>query len=347
MTRVTYLPPLRADPTAVYQRYYLIGLDAAASLRIGSEPALCRLIPHLPLEVKVLSHYQRALAKLGGKPPAPNSGLTGRYVAELGGKSIRFAVDARDSSPIQDDDVLEWSDVYFKANRWPSAEYDPKVLPIVNGNGVLTPRRIEFLRSLRRHEKGIDFAFISAIWGGREHNVRLFEHLARLECSKELLAIFPAGSDERENRSFAARLEPAGVPCASSRMTPRKLWRKLARARVVMVRPGMHLCHPWRVLDLLCMGACIVYDSVPPPRWPVPLEEGVHYVDCGLERPDDGAPAPDERYGRLVPTVAGLLADPERMARLRGNAARYFDEHAAPEKVAAYLLATLRARAGA
>jgi hypothetical protein len=119
---------------------------------------------------------------------------------------------------------------------------------------------------------------------------------------------------------------------------PRELWRRLARARLVPFRAGKHLCWSWRTIDLLAMGACIVFDALPPPRWPVPIEPGVHVADCGIARPEDTEAAPESEYERVPATVERLLAAPREQQALREAAARYFDEFAAPAKVAEHVL---------
>jgi hypothetical protein len=93
------------------------------------------------------------------------------------------------------------------------------------------------------------------------------------------------------------------------------------------------------MLDQLAMGAAILYDSCPPPRWPVPFEEGIHYEDCGIVRPPDTSAAPETEYGKVPVAVGRLLDRPDHLPALQDAAARYFDEHAAPERVADYLLA--------
>jgi hypothetical protein len=73
----------------------------------------------------------------------------------------------------------------------------------------------------------------------------------------------------------------------------------------------------------------------------VPLEAGVHVADCGIARPDDTEAAPDEEYDKVEPAVEALLSEPARAAELRRAAAAYFDEHAAPGRVARYVLGAL------
>ena len=270
-------------------------------------------------------------------PSGSGEAWVGRYVCD----GVRFAIDGHDRREVKDPEALEWADVYFKANRWPGDAYDPKVLPVVNGNGLLDRGKIAHLRALRRAPKEVDVAYVSNVWGGREHSLRVFERLAGLDCSKDLLAIFPEGFPPEEDAENMERLRAAGVPVTRDPLAPRELWRRLARARLVPMRAGKHLCWSWRTIDLLAMGACIVFDALPPPRWPVPIEPGVHVADCGIARPEDTEAADEAEYEKVPAAVARLLAAPEEQRALREAAARYFDECAAPAAVARYVLASL------
>jgi hypothetical protein len=333
VARLTYLAPPDVDGALAYQRYYLLGLARRVRLRLAGLPLAARLVPGADARVRA------ALRLRGG---SEHTGYVGRYVAADG---TTFAIDARDNHAILDEDrdVFDWSDVYFKANRWPSAEYDAKVLPIVNGNGLLGFRELERLRALRAQRKDVDVVFVSRVWGGREHNVRLFEELARLGVRAELRPILPRGADPAEDAAFTERLRAAGVATSYDAVPRDELWRLLARARVVVFRSGRHLCIPWRMIDLLAMGACILFDAPPLPQWPAPLERGVQYADLGIERPAYGTI--DEReYEKVAPAVRELLADERRQAELRAAAARYYDEHAAPERVADYVLDAVASR---
>ena len=338
--RIDYFPPQLPDTWLAYQRYYAIGLEMVAErLRIhhpavGLIPGVDNKMLALVLSGKI---RQRISAADGGRS------LVGRYAAQLNGRTVKFAIDPRDSHPIYDPEILEWSDVFFKSNRWPTVEYDAKVLPIVNGNGFVGQRQIRLLKRLRDHPKDLDLVFISTLRGGIEHNVRLFEELAKLDCNKELLAIFPPGFDDQTRAVLGKRLASAGVPIGGH-LPLKTLWRTLARAKVVFSRSGHHLCIPWRMIDVLCMGACIAYDAPPIPQWPEPLLPDVHYANCGtLDRSNpDSATA---HYERLLPTLEGLLHDTERIESLRHAARTYFDEHAAPERVADYVVRTLASRA--
>jgi hypothetical protein len=320
---VTFLAPRRVGRTIGSQKYYLLGLEEAARLRVRGLPP----VPGVRAKVSLAYRFGRG----------DGEAWVGRY--ESGG--VRFAIDAHDGREVRDPEALAWSDVYFKANRWPEDGHDPKVLPIVNGNGLLDRGRIERLRSLRGSPKEVDVAYLSNVWGGREHSLRVFERLAALDCSKDLLAIFPEGFPAAEDEENMARLRAAGVPVTREPVRPEELWRRLAQARLVPFRAGKHLCWSWRTIDLLAMGACVVFDALPPPRWPVPIEPGVHVADCGIARPGDTEAAPEAEYDKVPATIEALLGAPDEQRTLREAAGRYFDEHAAPAQVARSILERL------
>ena len=325
MTEVTFRAPPRAGRTIGYQKYYLLGLEEVGRLRVrGLAP-----VPGVRAKVSLAYRFPRGTDEV----------YVGRY--ESGG--VRFAIDGHDRREVRDPEALAWSDVYFKANRWPGDAYDPKVVPIVNGNGLLDCGKIERLRALRDAPKEVDVAYVSNVWGGREHSLRVFERLAELDCSKDLLAIFPEGFPPEEDDANMERLGAAGIPVTREPVRPAELWRRLARARLVLFRAGKHLCWSWRTIDLLAMGACIVFDALPPPRWPVPIEPGVHVADCGIARPEDTEAAPEPEYAKVPEPIERLLAAPAEQRALREAAARYFDDHAAPDAVARYVLASIGA----
>jgi len=337
---VTMLLPEPIDALLYYQRYYVIGFERAGSIRF-SPSSLSSLLAGSPSRqlTRLVQIHSRLRRLLGRRSPG-DSWPVGRYVVAAPRGPINVAIDAFDNHRVPVPALVGWSDVYFKANYWPSADYDRKVRPIVSGNGSVTPRDLDRARSLRAVEKDIDVTFISNVWGGREHNVRLFEQLAALDCRAELLAVFPGGWKDEETRALADRLRSAGVAVSDRPMRRDVLWRTLARSRLVMFRPGVHGCMPWRTIDLLCMGACIVLDGVPLPRWPVPLEPGVHYASCGIPRSESGVVDRAE-YEKVGQTIRQLLDAPAEQERFRHNAAAYYDAHAAPECVARYVLETV------
>ena len=343
LTGIALLLPEPIDELLYYQRYYVMGFERVGSVRFSPRP-LASLLPGAPSHqlTRMVQGHSRVRKLMGLRSP-DDAWTVGRYVVATGQGDVNVGIDAFDNHRIWLPAIVDWSDIYFKANYWPSAGYDRKVMPIVSGNGSVTHRDLDRARMLRHVDKDMDVTFISNVWGGREHNVRLFEALAELECSKELLAIFPGGRKDHESRALAARLEAVGVPTADRSVSRDQLWSAMARSRLVMFRSGVHGCMPWRTIDLLCMGACIVLDGVPAPQWPVPLQPGVHYASCGIARSDSGTPEAGE-YAKVRQTIEGLLGRPWEQARLRRSAAEYYDAHAAPEQVARYVLATIAAR---
>jgi hypothetical protein len=327
VTSVRFTYPRDAGRAVAYQRYYLLGFEDAASVRVEGAPLPVRLAPGVTNKSRVA--YR--LARDSG------AGHVGCYLA----RDIRFAIDAHDGRAVFDPATLDWADVYFKAARWPGDSYDPKVVPIVNGNGLLDRRHIARLRTLRDKPKTVDVTYISNVWAGREHSLRVFERLAALDCTKDLLAILPEGFPAEEDEANEARLRAMGVPVTRRPLAPRELWERLAQARLVPLRAGKHLCYSWRTIDLLAMGACIVFDAMPPPRWPVPLEPGVHVADCGIPRPENTDAAAEREYDRVPREIERLLGSPREQQDLREAAARYFDEHAEPRAVARYALERL------
>jgi hypothetical protein len=320
LSSVEFHAPPGVGRTIGYQKYYLLGFAEAARLRVRGLPP----VPGVRAKVSLAYRFGRGGAEA----------WVGRYVSD----GVRFAIDGHDRREVKDPDALDWADVYFKANRWPGDAHDPKVLPIVNGNGLLDRGKIAHLRSLREAPKEVDIAYVSNVWGGREHSLRVFERLAELDCSKDLLAVFPEGFPPEEDAENMERLRARGIAVTRDPVPPRELWRRLARARLVPMRAGKHLCWSWRTIDLLAMGACVVFDALPPPRWPVPIEPGVHVADCGVDRPEDTEPAAEEEYEKVPRTIERLLGRPEEQEALRRAATAYFDEHAAPGRVAAYVL---------
>lgn len=344
--KIAFLQPSRVSRDIASQRYYLMALDEVAAVNVANQALLARVFrtPERKAHAAFVGSLLRARSPLSALRPIAGSGQCGRYVARFPGREVRFAIDAADAGVISDRETLEWSDLYFKANRWPTLEYPEKVLPLINSNGWLDARRIERLRALRDSPKDIDVAFISNVWGGREHNIRLFEQLSRLEARTDLQAIFPPGSDPEETRGFEDRLRAVNVHVREGHMPREELSSVLARSRIVFIRSGKYCCIPWRMLDLLAMGACVVYDSALFPQWYEPLRANVHYVECGVDRPPDTSPAPPERYEQIVPTIEELLSDESRMAGIRAANADYFDTFAAPRPLGRHIVAQFEAR---
>jgi hypothetical protein len=176
------------------------------------------------------------------------------------------------------------------------------------------------------------------VWGGKdeiegvEHNLALFEALAGIKCRKKLLAYLVAG----DIAGAAARLEKAGVAWTTEWMPLKQLWGLAARSKLNVVRHGMHECIPWRMTDMLAMGHCPVLDYRATTRWHVPLLENVHYLN--LDFSPGRTMSPRVKAERVAERVQGWLADKDLIATVGRNAAAYFDEHLAPERLGAHIV---------
>jgi hypothetical protein len=329
-----------------YQVYYWQGLAAHCRVSVHGGPFWYRAMPSPDMAHDAESLFERTKGHFGRKSNW-DARRVDQFVAEYrwnsGGREVTFAIDAHDGKDIFAPDLLDRCDLYFKANMWRNEPYPEKTLPIVNGNGFLRRRHLAKLRSMRSLARDKDLLFISRIWGGVEHNVRLFEALAELPCRKQLMAIFVKGVvGERETAAAIRRLEMAGVECSFDLVSVQELWYRCASSKIVMLRAGKYLCIPWRMIDLLCMGSCIVTDSDFEPQWPEPLKAGCHYVSAGITRSPDTSAADRGEYEKLAATITSLLEDEEKINRLKIAGAGYFDEHAAPERVGIYILNCLK-----
>jgi hypothetical protein len=330
--RVDFCSPWDNPFVLDYNRYYLLGLGDVAHLTSSTAPWF--LAPVGRMSTK--AHAARLLmqhtgARLGRRYPDAPHDFVGRYVLDSGGRRIKVAIDPHDNRRLASLSAVAWSDVYFKSNRWSTETYPLKVLPIVNGNGLHSSSTLASLTRLRHAPKEYDFVFISRLGAGVEHNLHVFEALGRLRCRKRLIAIlYPQFGQDK----FATTLERFGVTCVTHNIPTRELWELLARARVNFVRLGAKYCIPWRMIDFLAMGSCLVIDRQPFSDWPVPLVDGVNFMACFGRNTESH----DLDYSRVSSTVEQLLADPQRVTDIATNNARYFDEIAAPQRVAEYLL---------
>ncbi len=323
-----------------YQRYYYLSLSKYLHKNNGK----MKVFPQKTIKFKrksnskkknILKFYQR------------HDPFVGQYILRIPfqEKEIKIAIDAHDTHEIKSKSILDWSDIYFKSNKWESANYPEKVLPIINGNGTLSLLKIKILQFLRRKKrKKFDVVFISRVWGGRQHNIRLFEKISKVNCKKYLLAIFTKFDKKLpETKEYQLRLDKAGVPWTYNTIYQGRLWYYMASSRILVIRAGKHLCIPWRMLDQLCMGACFVYDSIPYPKWPHPLQPNINYVNLGIKRePDDIIPI--EEYQKIPEIITHLLKNDELQQIIRINNAKYFDEYASPIKVGEYIIEEIKKR---
>lgn len=272
----------------------------------------------------------------------------GQYVFILkNGMKINVAIDAHDHRVIRSPEILKWSDIYFKSNRWLKLEYNKKVHPIVNGNGLLSADRIRYLKSLRHKERKYDFCFVAHVWAGGdsnvEHNLRLFEGLAKVGRPSKMRAVFIGFEDTNpELSAYAQRLHRAGVEFGTKQLGYEELMEACAQAKCVVIRSGVSCCIPWRMVEMLCMGACLLLDRTPFPSWPVPLVEMENFVSLNLEITEDCGPAPLRQYDGIARKLIALTDDPGLQERIRASNRIYFDHHAHPSKVADYVIGKLK-----
>ena len=282
------------------------------------------------------------LAGLFGADRENPDSAVGCYIFHRADGAVRVCIDAQDSAPVRRPDLLEWSDLYLKTNFWPSRPYPAKVVPLANLNPVVLPMQ-ERLKGLRHSLKTLDLFAYFRVWGGSDelggvhHNLLLLEALAHVPCRKRLLAYLVSGNIG----DTAARLEKAGIPWTTRWMPRDELWRVAASSRLNIVRHGMHQCIPWRMTDLLAMGACPVLDYAATTRWHVPLVEGEHYLNLQVPyRPDEGA---EVDAGALVGRVLNWLSSADLLTQISRNTARYFDEVLSPEAFGRHIALTAAA----
>ena len=327
-----------------YQRYYYLSLSKYLN-KFNSKIQL------FPKKTKKFMSKNNSKTKLNdpkiSKFHQRHDSFVGQYIIKIPSieKEVKIAIDAHDAHEIKSKSILDWSDIYFKSNKWEYANYPEKVLHIINGNGTLSLLKIKILKLLRRRKrKKFDIVFISRVWGDRQHNIRLFESISKVNCKKYLLAIF-TNFDKKlpETKEYQLRLDKAGVPWTYNTMYQGRLWYYMANSRILILRAGKHLCIPWRMLDQLCMGACFVYDSIPYPKWPHPLQPNINYVNLGIKREPDEI-IPIEEYQRFPEIIELLLKNDELQQLIRTNNAKYFDEYASPIKVGEYIIEEIKKR---
>jgi hypothetical protein len=329
-------PEIRLDfKIQSMQRFPLASLPGLRILRRISRSRLNRY----SFLCKLLNDY---IEKLSHPHPPGNS--YDQHVGQYGLSDSRhhsthevgFLIDTHDKPEVRSPQLLEWGELYFKAQYWPGKEYPDRVRPIVRVSPFMSGR-IELLRELRSAEKEWDIVHVSKIWGGREHNIRLFEALSKLRCRKYLYAVFAQESDKQ----YADRLDKAGVRWGFQALPIMDYWQLCASSRLAMVRTGKHGSVPWRVLELLAMGACPVFDHDPFPRWPVPLENGTNYLSLEIARPPDLSPGPVEDYERVPDMIGKILRNDQLLEQVRENNRHYFEKHASPSAVGEYIINTL------
>ena len=343
-----------------YQHYYLEGFRAIEKLKYRISPFWIDLsISVSGGRTRIINAFWKHLLSVKGRRQSTEADHVGRYIIRSSRKNqTKIAIDAADGRRIRDPEAYEWSDLYFKANMWPSLQYPEKTFPLISGDGNLNGERLKWLSQMRNYSISHDLIYWATIWEPGytryytnercrrivEHQIRLFEILGKLECNKSLLAVLPKKKSLRsvDTRECIQRLTVAGVryQFGWGNIDSRTFWQNLAASRVVIIRPGNHLCISWRLIGLLCLGSCVVYDMSPFPQWYEPLRSAHQYVDgnCGLGT-DYSLPS-DAQYEYFINNINCLLSDFEKIRELKGNAASYYDNFGSPVAVAEYVLRT-------
>jgi hypothetical protein len=275
------------------------------------------------------------IAKRVGGDKRPIASLVGEYFFSLeDGKRISMCVDSHDSGDVNSQELALGSDVYLKTNYWPTIHYADSVIPFFNCNPLLVDN-LKTLRLLRGQRQEFDISCIVRVWGGKnevegnEHCLRLLEAVAKARAEKYLLA-FLVGGDIKE---MSSRLRQSGIPFTTEPIPRRKLWEITARSKLTIIRLGMHHCVPWRMSDVLALGACTVLDQPPKTVWPVPLVEGTHFFSLDVETTTAQSVASDAQY-ELIPEVLGsFLTKDEHLSEMSRAAVKYFEDCLDPKSV--------------
>ncbi len=355
---------LRPAVHYAYQRYFIEALSAQPDVDVRFTPLESRwLATLLDHRVRGAHTMWTTLAEYRAQHKAIGSDRSVRYTFRFDDqRTLKVIIDPSDTRHVRYPAGLDWCDLYFKTNRWCHEQYPDKVRPLPNANGTLDRAAIAQLARLRNVERSRDLLYWTKIWEPGadtraahyseaathavvEHQLRLFEALAAVNCDKDLLAVVPNDLRVISSADATRRLQSCGVRCQSSwgAIDTQRLWQGLASAKLVFLRPGNHLCLSWRMHDLLAMGACVLYDGIPQPRWPAPLEAGTHYLEGGCGLAADFSLPEDWRYAALGSKVAALLADPRQLHAVRAAAAAYFDAHLTPSGIYTHLVQTMKA----
>ena len=315
----------------LYQEFYVSALDEMVRFRVLPDKDQFDETDHgkYPLSSE---HYR----------------VIGQYVFVLKNKRrIKVAIDSDDHPSIQNQKLLDWADVYFKTNLWPDWKYPATVHPIVTGNSMVHTHSVGFLKSLRKLPKLYDFIFISRIYAGPganvEHNIRLFEELAKSPLRSKICAIFVGFSkDDPQMHKYQTRLESSGVEATTEHFGFQDLMTMSAQSRLCVIRAGIHSCITWRLINMLCIGAAVVLDAKPFSSWPQPLREGKNFLSLELRITPECGPAPEEDYESIVDKMGKFLMDEDKIRSISETNCCYFDEHAHPMRVASYILETVK-----
>ena len=342
-----------------YQEYYRASLIAALSQRkLHVKEKSGSLFPFMIRRLRTIKDSYRLNRMAAGRhavqatrgvarlltrgPLSSPDHPVGQYVFRFHGFDMKIVIDSNDAGDILRPDLVIKSDIYFKTNYHPDIEYPSNVYALPNANPLVL-RHLELARSLRSTPRDCDLFAFFRVWGGKdelegiEHNIALFEILGRVNCKKQLTAYLVAG----DVTAISRRLECAGVACRMEPMPLSELWREGSRARLHIVRHGMHDCVPWRMMDVLAQGGCPVLDFPMSTKWPHPLIERRNYLQLNAQ---------DTRQTNaqeVAEEVENWLRSPGLTEAINSNNVQYFEEHLNPSSLGNYICEVVIAQAQA
>src|SRR5262249_44881310 len=215
---------------SIYQFYYLLGFE-----RVGSPVHFGWNRFGLSVRFRTSELGKKMIRNPFDLVSAPDGsigmGEVGTYLLRNGARRVKFALDAGDHAHVVSPQAYDWSDIYFKASKWEHRDYPAKVRPLVFGHNYLTRSLIETLHSYRSARRTVDLVFINRILGGAEHNVRLFETLGSIPCSKTLICI----AYGHETKEQLERLRAAGVTVRGWLSQP-LFWEEMSKGRLAFNR---------------------------------------------------------------------------------------------------------------
>ena len=331
-----------------YQQYYWNGfLEEGVELLAAPIPSFKSKLARKMIYQSRAGHIVKRLRPRLKEKYSRYHMFVGQYELTDGHRTVRFAIDSSDSPEIASPDAAKWASVYFKTNYQRGFAKANNIVPLINGNGSLTSEDIEILKSLRNKKKKYDYCYITRALGGyggnnRAHVVRMAEEISKISVRSKVMIVFPKVRREiAENVKLRNRLKSAGVKIVDNgRQVDRaQLWAAMACSRFVVLREGKHSCASWRVIDAMCMGANIILEQDLKPEWVPKFIKGQHYRSLELCRQPDGSFS-EKAYSNASQRLSEWLSDSsaERVNQLN---VQYFEEQAAPDRIAKYIFRTL------
>jgi hypothetical protein len=336
----------------LYQRYYREGIYSYLS-ELGTEVNFHRAA-HFPKALRFIGHIRDArkiqqifgpfagaiktiadgLAWSFGARERAISATIGQYIFYSSRGQINVCIDSADSGKIENRVLLSKSNIFFKTNYNVEYSYEEKVLPFYNCNPMIIDH-IKTLQAMRGSRHKYDICFVVRVWGGEdeiegiEHCMRLLEWVSKARGNKFILAYLVAG----EKKKLAARLRKIGIPSTSKPMAIKQLWEIAAQSRINIIRLGMHQCIPWRMSELMALGACPVFDQNIKTLWPILLDETNNYFSLNASTFSNRLIASDDCYKAIPEMLEHFLGNESHRREMSKNNEEYFDSNMHPKAV--------------